>query len=124
MIDSPRTPYSMAEKGRKPKGYDTRFGQPGGPKSGRPAGSFGGRHAALMTLDKVMAEAGNQRKLDVAFRKAIDENVLKFFRQYIMPLLPREAIVKLGGENEAINTAIYAALVKLANKKEPFDDGA
>lgn len=113
----------MADIGKKHGGYNTRFGQPGGPKSGRHVGSFGGRHMALMTLDKVMAEAGNQRKLDAAFREAIDDDVLKFFRQYIMPLLPKEAIVKLGGENEAINSAIYAALVKLANKKEPFDDG-
>ena len=117
----------MARIGKDSPGYKTRFGQPGGPKSGRPVGAFGGRHAALMTLDKVMAEVGNQEKLKLAFQEAIDDDVLKFFRRYIMPLLPKEAIVKLGGEDEILdylgNLLVARDEVIAARKEAKRDNG-
>lgn len=65
---------------------------------GRPKGSVGGRARALMLLDSLMAEDANLEKLRDAMQETFDANPMRFFRNVIMPLLPRDMVLKLGEE--------------------------
>ena len=68
---------------------------PGNPGSGgRPKGSVGGRARALMLLDSILAEEENQKLIGDALRASIQKNPMQFFRQIIMPLLPRDLTLK------------------------------
>lgn len=63
----------------------------GGP--GRPKGSFGGRHQALLILDKICAKAKNKKLLEKDLEAEFKASPKRFFRTYIMPLLPKETLV-------------------------------
>ena len=67
--------------------------QPGisGNPKGRPKGSGGGRAEALAILDRILAKASNQRKLEDALQGELDANAATFFRTLVVPLLPRVA---------------------------------
>jgi hypothetical protein len=69
-------------------------GQSGNP-AGKPKGKVGGRAAALLELDSMMATTENR----LVLRKALQEHFLadpvRFFKQIIMPLLPTEVKMKL-----------------------------
>jgi len=68
---------------------------PGNPGSGgRPKGSVGGRARALMLLDSILAEEENQKLLGDAIRASIQKNPMLFFRQIIMPLMPRDLTLR------------------------------
>ncbi len=58
---------------------------------GRPKGSFGGRVMALASLDRLLAKKKNQRALIQALERDLQADPVRFFRNVIMPLLPREA---------------------------------
>lgn len=62
---------------------------------GRPKGALSGRSQALGVLDKIMAEAGTQDALEAAMRKEFNTDPCRFFRSYIMPLLPQEQKIKV-----------------------------
>ena len=57
---------------------------------GRPKGSFGGRVMALASLDRLLAKKKNQRALIQALERDLQADPVRFFRNVIMPLLPRE----------------------------------
>ena len=66
--------------------------EPGNP--GRPKGTVGGRARALMLLDSILAEEENQKLLGDAIRASIRKNPMLFFRQVIMPLMPRDLTLR------------------------------
>ena len=61
---------------------------------GRPKGSVGGRARALMLLDSILAEEENQKLLGDAIRASFQKNPMLFFRQIIMPLMPRDLTLR------------------------------
>ena len=65
-------------------------GVSGNPK-GRPKGTFGGRMQALAVLDRFMAKGKNKKMLSEALEKEFQDDPSKFFKNVIMPLLPRES---------------------------------
>lgn len=65
------------------------------PGPGRPKGSLAGRAQAILTLDTMLARAGNQQKLDAALQEYFDENPIRFFKQLIMPLIPQNVRLEL-----------------------------
>lgn len=72
-----------------------------GNRRGRPKGAVGGRAAALMLLDKVLSKEKNKKLLEIALGKEFRADPMKFFRQIIMPLLPKEQILKMEGQDKA-----------------------
>ncbi len=63
-----------------------------GPGPGRPKGSPAGRTRALLVLDEMLGEVDNRETLRAAMQAAFDKNPLKFFRQVVIPLLPKTAL--------------------------------
>ena len=59
---------------------------------GRPKGSPAGRTRALLVLDEMLGEVDNRETLRAAMQAAFDKNPLKFFRQVVIPLLPKTAL--------------------------------
>ena len=70
-------------------------GGPGGP--GRPKGKLGGRALALLRLDKMLARSENLDKLDGALQAEFDLDPVLFFKQIVMPLIPKNQVIKLEG---------------------------
>ena len=66
-----------------------------GNRGGRPKGIIGGRMQALLTLDKMLAQRGNQRSLMRALQKQFKADPLDFFEKIVMPLLPKESKLSL-----------------------------
>lgn len=70
-------------------------GQSGNP-TGRPKGSCGGRTLALRALDELLDEEATLDELKRALRDHLHRNPIRFFRDIVMPLLPRRAVLDLG----------------------------
>lgn len=68
---------------------------------------------ALDLLDAMLAEAGNLAKLRIALQARFDLAPAIFFTDFVMPLLPKESLVRLEA-NEAI-----PILVEYANGDQP-----
>ena len=64
-------------------------GQSGNPR-GRPVGSASGRSKALAALDSLLSEQATLDRMQAAFQAEFNKNPVRFFRQIIMPLLPRD----------------------------------
>lgn len=69
-------------------------GQSGNP-AGKPKGVASGRAQALGVLDSLLAEEGNIRLLRTALRARFRKNPYGFFREIVMPLLPKETIGRM-----------------------------
>ena len=69
--------------------------QPGksGNPAGKPKGAVHGRNRALFALDAMLAKPANQQLLQEALERRFRKDPANFFLQFIMPLLPREALV-------------------------------
>ena len=67
--------------------------QPGisGNPRGRPKGTGGGRTQTLVALDRLLSTKGNQQAITDALAKELLANPLQFFRNIVVPLLPRAA---------------------------------
>ncbi len=65
------------------------------PGPGRPRGSVSGRARALQLLDTIMAEEENLERLRVAMQASLEANPMRFFRQIIMPLIPKDVVLKM-----------------------------
>ena len=65
-------------------------GNSGNPK-GRPRGLRGGRMQALEALDEMLGRKRNRDALVAALEKALLKDPVLFFRQVVMPLLPKDA---------------------------------
>jgi len=74
--------------------------QPGksGNPGGRKKGSCGGRALALASMDRMLAKGPNRKQLDQEMEEEFQENPMKFFRDYVMPLLPKEAKVDMAND--------------------------
>lgn len=53
-----------------------------------------------MELDKFLSESENIDLLCKGWKKAIADNPLRFFEKIIMPLLPKETLLKLSGGSD------------------------
>ena len=71
------------------------LGESGNP-AGRPRGSCSGRTMALRALDDMLAEDENIEMLKAALVAELHKNPMRFFKEIIMPLLPRNAVLDLG----------------------------
>lgn len=67
------------------------------PGPGRPKGSVGGRLTALARLDVMLNKAKNLKRLDRFLQKAFDKDPIKFFKDFVMPLVPRNQIITVEG---------------------------
>ena len=74
-------------------------GKSGNPR-GRPKGSYGGRIQALAGLDRLLSRRKNQKALIRALEAELQANPVRFFRNVIMPLLPRES--RLAFDHEGV----------------------
>ena len=74
-------------------------GASGNPR-GRPKGSYGGRIQALMELDRILAQCSNKKMLSKALQEEFRADPSKFFKNVVMPLLPRES--KLAVDRDGI----------------------
>ncbi len=65
--------------------------QPGisGNTRGRPSGSVGGRAQSLATLDRMLGKEENQQALFEALEKEFRTDPVRFFRNTVVPLIPR-----------------------------------
>jgi hypothetical protein len=68
-----------------------------------------GRTKALRALDAVLATEDNQQKLQAALQASFDKNPVKFFRTFVMPLLPKEAKVEMDTAGAVLWTRISDA---------------
>ena len=68
-----------------------------------------GRKAALACLDSLLLDEINMQKLRLALQDRFEEDPATFFRQFVMPLLPREAQLRGEGAN---NTLINISMVE------------
>ncbi len=68
--------------------------QPGisGNPRGRPKGTCGGRAQALAALDRLLSKTRNQKALIDALEKELQADPARFFRNMVVPLLPRAAL--------------------------------
>jgi hypothetical protein len=67
------------------------------PGPGRPKGSVSGRTRALQILDEILEEAENQEAMREALTGMLRRDPVRFFRDIVMPLLPRHAVLAAGG---------------------------
>ena len=76
-------------------------GQSGNP-AGRTKGAVGGRTRALLVLDSMLGEERNVERLREALQTMFDKDPAKFFRDIVMPLLPKESVGKLESGDKVI----------------------
>ena len=65
-------------------------GQSGNP-AGTNKGGVRGRNAVLLALDVMLAEEKSQKTMINALRADMNRNPVKFFKEIVMPLLPKES---------------------------------
>ncbi len=89
----------MSSSGKQLRPYQFRPGQSGNPTGGKKPAGFVGRIQALAVLDKVMGEERNKEKLQKFLQKAFDKDPVGFFKDFVMPLLPKESkgLIESGG---------------------------
>lgn len=54
----------------------------------------------LASMDRMLAKAQNKKQLDREMEEEFQKGAMKFFRTYVMPLLPKES--KVAVENDGI----------------------
>ena len=65
-----------------------------------------GRTKALRILDAMMAKDENQERLGKALQASFEKNPVKFFRTFVVPLLPKESRVEMANEGKVLWTRI------------------
>jgi len=103
-----------ATKGKDAKGRFT-FGNPGGPGYRK-----SGRTVALEVLDELLGETKNVTKLRNALQGRFDDDPAAFFSAFVMPLLPKESLVKLETHASA-PIRILGPIDPLPTEPEPSD---
>ena len=78
------------EQAIKNLGEHAQNGGPGKPK--------GGRRIALDILDRMLAKAGNQEILEITLEDKFKGDPYKFFKEIIMPLVPKGIDIAMGDE--------------------------
>lgn len=94
---------------------DTQF-KPGAP--GRPKGAVGGRQKLVNALDVLLAKEGNQKKMIAAWQESFNDSPMRFWNRVIVPLLPKESLVKVLGGSEMGRGLVDAVRMALAAKVE------
>jgi hypothetical protein len=83
---------------------------------GRP--KLTGRTLALLTLDSVLAEANCREKIAKALLAYLNKNPLAFFKELVVPLIPKSAIERIEadarGENSIAQRSEFVFEAKLA----------
>ena len=90
----------QARGGFKPgNAYAWKPGQSGSPKGPARGTRHGGRMNALRTLDKILNRSENQDKLERALQRRFSKDPVGFFENFVMPLLPKQAmgVLESGG---------------------------
>lgn len=82
-------------------------GNAGGP--GGVAGRKCGRGKALAILDEMLEEAENLETLKEALAESFKKNPVRFFRQIIMPLLPKDTRVEIAQAGPIVWTRLKDA---------------
>lgn len=83
--DIPRKKNGQFEKGYSPRKHGVN------PEKNR---NVSGRRRILMVFDRVIGEERHLGKLETEIRREISNvGMLEFYRQYILPLLPKEMVV-------------------------------
>ena len=100
----------MANKNCKNLGEYMRKGGPG-----RPKGSSG-RTKALAVLDGVIGKASNRKVLRESLQQRFDEAPDKFWKEYVVPLLPKEMQIDV---NAMINGRIELKWDENASSDDP-----
>ncbi len=89
---------------------------------GRPKGSYGGRIQALAALDRMLGKKRNQLVLSKALEEEFVKNPVRFFRNIVMPLLPRESKLKLDEEGVVQWRSLLGAAPEAREKEEGIRD--
>ncbi len=66
----------------------------------------GGRKSALAELDRMLGRATNRKTLRGALQSAFDQDPFAFFRGIVMPLLPKESLMRLDSASPALGVNI------------------
>ena len=91
-------------------------GESGNPR-GRPVGSTSGRTRVLSVLDQILSEADSLAAMHAAFMAEFKKSPVRFFRQIVMPLLPREAVSRIMTENPG--TIVWKSLTENPPAESP-----
>jgi hypothetical protein len=94
---------------------DTQF-KPG--SAGRPVGAVSGRTKMINAMDSLLSKEGNKQKIMAAWQKEIDKNAAVFWNRYVLPLLPKESLVKVLGGSEMGRGLVDAVRMALAARVE------
>jgi len=97
-------------------------GKSGNP-GGRPKGSYGGRIMALASLDRLLAKKKNQKALMNALERDLQADPVRFFRNVIMPLLPREARLSLDKDGVIQWRSLLGGTVEGTREIDPAGTG-
>ncbi len=113
----------MAERSEKFRANLWKPGQSGNP-AGSKKGTCCGRMAALKNLDAMLSEAGNAEKLRAAMQAEFDRNPMRFFKNVVMPLLPKESINRLEGGERVIEwrSLLTVSSEDVTVSKPPFPE--
>ena len=87
-------------------------GNPGGP--GRPRGSVSGRLKCVQALDELLSREQNLTRLDEALQAEFDRNPSRFFRAYVMPLLPKDSKLEVNTPQ----VAVWESLLDVCRRNE------
>lgn len=83
-----------------------------------------GRTLALLSLDRVLAKVRNRKHLEEALERLLEEDPLTFFRQIVVPLIPKAALDRLEADAAAARAMgerqrfIYEASVLVCRELE------
>ena len=72
-------------------------GKSGNPR-GRGKGSVSGRTATVAAMDRMLKRAKNMEMFEDEMEAEFRKDVMKFFKDYIMPLLPKEAKIEVASD--------------------------
>lgn len=67
---------------------------------------YSGRAVSLQTLDQMLKESTSQKLLKKALRDELEKNPVKFFKEIIMPNMPKAAILRLEQTDQPIQPPV------------------
>lgn len=102
---------------RSPKGQFLPGWRPPAAGSGGRKGRVGGRAAALQWIDSITKEANCAKAIKDALRKEALTRPLRYFKTILMPLVPKEMLLRIGAEQGGMTWVSYLT----SNLTEPSD---
>lgn len=72
----------------------------------------------INAMDSLLSKEGNKQKIMAAWQKEIDKNAAVFWNRYVLPLLPKESLVKVLGGSEMGRGLVDAVRMALAARVE------